>query len=50
MAEGSWTGGASVKGSEQDYLFEQFRVERGCLGYLFADRDSRQAALVDPEV
>jgi glyoxylase-like metal-dependent hydrolase (beta-lactamase superfamily II) len=36
--------------SGQDYHFEQFRVERGCLGYLVADRDSRQAAIVDPEV
>lgn len=35
---------------EQDYLFEQFRVERGCLGYVVADPETRQAALVDPEL
>jgi glyoxylase-like metal-dependent hydrolase (beta-lactamase superfamily II) len=35
--------------SGHDYLFEQFRVERGCLGYLIADPETRQAALVDPE-
>ena len=34
----------------QDYLFEQFRVERGCLGYLVADLETRWAALVDPEI
>jgi len=38
-----------VKGSEQGYLFEQFRVERGCLGYVVADPDARSAAIVDPE-
>ena len=38
-----------MKGSEQDYLFEQFRVERGCLGYVVADPDARSAAIVDPE-
>jgi len=39
-----------VKRIEQDYLFEQFRVERGCLGYIVADPDDRSAAIVDPEV
>ncbi len=39
-----------MKGSEQDYLFEQFRVERGCLGYVVADPDARTAAIVDPEL
>jgi glyoxylase-like metal-dependent hydrolase (beta-lactamase superfamily II) len=39
-----------VEGIEQDYLFEQFRVERGCLGYVVADPDTRTAAIVDPEV
>ena len=39
-----------MKGIVQDYLFEQFRVERGCLGYVVADPDSRTAAIVDPEV
>jgi glyoxylase-like metal-dependent hydrolase (beta-lactamase superfamily II) len=35
---------------EQDYLFEQFRVERGCLGYVVADPEARSAAIIDPEV
>lgn len=39
-----------MKKGEQGYLFEQFRVERGCLGYLVADPGTRQAALVDPEL
>ncbi len=39
-----------MKGSERDYLFEQFRVERGCLGYVVADPDTRRAAIVDPEL
>ena len=33
----------------EDYLFEQFRVARGCLGYVVADRKTRLAAIVDPE-
>jgi glyoxylase-like metal-dependent hydrolase (beta-lactamase superfamily II) len=32
------------------YLFEQFRVERGCQGYVVADEGTRRAAIVDPEV
>jgi sulfur dioxygenase len=32
------------------YVFEQFRVERGCLGYVVADRGTRRAAIVDPEI
>jgi glyoxylase-like metal-dependent hydrolase (beta-lactamase superfamily II) len=32
------------------YIFEQFRVERGCLGYVVADGETRHAAIVDPEV
>jgi glyoxylase-like metal-dependent hydrolase (beta-lactamase superfamily II) len=32
------------------YVFEQFRVERGCLGYVVADEKTRRAAIVDPEV
>jgi glyoxylase-like metal-dependent hydrolase (beta-lactamase superfamily II) len=32
------------------YVFEQFRVERGCLGYVVADEKSRRAAIVDPEL
>ncbi|MDQ4129073.1 MAG: MBL fold metallo-hydrolase, partial [Actinomycetota bacterium] len=39
-----------MEGSEQDYLLEQFRVERGCLGYVVADQDTRRAAIVDPEL
>lgn len=36
--------------AEPGYIFEQFRVARGCLGYLIADPKTRLAALVDPEV
>lgn len=32
------------------YVFEQFRVERGCLGYVVADPATHLAALVDPEM
>ncbi len=39
-----------MKRMEQDYLFEQFRVERGCLGYVVADPEARSAAIIDPEV
>ena len=31
-----------------DYLFEQFSVDRGCLGYVVAS--ARRAAIVDPEM
>ena len=37
-----------MKESDRDYLFEQFRVDRGCLGYIIAD--SRSAAIFDPEL
>jgi glyoxylase-like metal-dependent hydrolase (beta-lactamase superfamily II) len=42
----------SAKPDEEDpgYVFEQFRVERGCLGYVVADGETRQAAIVDPEL
>jgi glyoxylase-like metal-dependent hydrolase (beta-lactamase superfamily II) len=40
-------GGASVEESE-GYLFEQFRVDRGCLGYIVAS--ARRAAIIDPEL
>src|ERR1051325_7906643 len=40
-------GGASVDEREA-YLFEQFRVDRGCLGYVVAD--ARRAAIIDPEL
>ncbi len=39
-----------MKHIEQDYLFERFRVERGCLGYVVADPETRTAAIVDPEI
>jgi glyoxylase-like metal-dependent hydrolase (beta-lactamase superfamily II) len=35
--------------SPPGYVFEQFRVERGCLGYVVADPETRHAAIVDPE-
>jgi glyoxylase-like metal-dependent hydrolase (beta-lactamase superfamily II) len=38
-----------MKSEQQDYLFEQFKVERGCLGYIVADLETRLAAIVDPE-
>ncbi|HET7480641.1 MAG TPA: MBL fold metallo-hydrolase [Rubrobacteraceae bacterium] len=38
------------EGLEFDYIFEQFRVPRGCLGYLIADPETRLAAVVDPEL
>jgi len=41
----------SAKPDEENlgYVFEQFRVERGCLGYVVADEATRRAAIVDPE-
>jgi len=41
--------GGGLKQREGSYLFEQFRVARGCLGYVVADGKTREAALVDPE-
>ena len=38
-----------MKSEQQDYLFEQFKVERGCLGYVVADPETKLAAIVDPE-
>src|SRR5919112_2035137 len=32
------------------YVFEQFRVQRGCLGYVVAEEATRRAAIVDPEI
>lgn len=32
------------------YVFEQFRVDRGCLGYVVADPETHLAAIVDPEM
>ncbi len=40
----------AAEGAASGYLFEQFRVPRGCLGYVVADRKTRLAAIVDPEV
>jgi glyoxylase-like metal-dependent hydrolase (beta-lactamase superfamily II) len=50
-------GGAVVERREEEelekgppsYVFEQFRMERGCLGYIVADPETRAAAIVDPE-
>lgn len=39
-----------LEGGHPGYVFEQFRVERGCLGYVVADPETRRAAIVDPEV
>lgn len=46
VERGSAEGAARSPG----FLFEQFRVARGCLGYAVADPETRLAALVDPEV
>jgi glyoxylase-like metal-dependent hydrolase (beta-lactamase superfamily II) len=41
---------AAREGEESlGYVFEQFRVARGCLGYVVADETTRRAAIVDPE-
>ncbi len=37
-------------GERPGYVFERFRVERGCVGYVVADEETRQAAIVDPEI
>jgi glyoxylase-like metal-dependent hydrolase (beta-lactamase superfamily II) len=42
--------GARPDGEYQGYVFEQFRVERGCLGYVVASEKTRRAAIVDPEL
>jgi glyoxylase-like metal-dependent hydrolase (beta-lactamase superfamily II) len=41
---------ATSKNEQRDYLFEQVRVPRGCLGYIIADTETRLAAIVDPEL
>ncbi len=41
---------SAAAGSASGYIFEQFRVERGCLGYVIADPETRLAALVDPDL
>ena len=41
---------ADPEGPYLGYLFEQFRVERGCLGYVVAAEETRRAAIVDPEM
>jgi glyoxylase-like metal-dependent hydrolase (beta-lactamase superfamily II) len=40
----------TIRNERQDYIFEQFRVPRGCLGYVVADVETRLAAIVDPEL
>ncbi len=40
---------AEERKAHQEYVFEQFRVPRGCLGYLIADSKTKLAAIVDPE-
>jgi len=45
-ARKSTEGSTGVSG----YMFEQFRVPRGCLGYAVADPETKLAALVDPEL
>lgn len=39
-----------VEKAPDSYLFEQFRVPRGCLGYVVADPETKLAAIVDPEL
>jgi glyoxylase-like metal-dependent hydrolase (beta-lactamase superfamily II) len=39
-----------IEKEQWDYRFEQFRVPRGCLGYVVADAETRLAAIVDPEL
>lgn len=34
----------------EGYVFEQFRVPRGCLGYVVADPETRLAAIINPEL
>ncbi len=41
---------SASKRQQTDYIFEQVRVPRGCLGYVVADPHTRLAALVDPEL
>src|ERR671917_1302360 len=43
-------GADAAEGAASGYLFEQFRVPRGCLGYVVADPETRLAAIVDPEL
>ena len=40
----------ATRDEQRDYLFEQVRVPRGCLGYVIADPETRLAAIVDPEL
>jgi glyoxylase-like metal-dependent hydrolase (beta-lactamase superfamily II) len=47
---GSKGGRVDSNGKYIGYVFEQFRVERGCLGYVVADEETRRAAIVDPEL
>lgn len=38
------------RATKSDFVFEQFRVSRGCLGYVIADSETSLAAFVDPEI
>jgi sulfur dioxygenase len=40
----------STRDEQRNYFFEQVRVPRGCLGYVVADRETKLAAIVDPEL
>ncbi|MDQ3864426.1 MAG: MBL fold metallo-hydrolase [Actinomycetota bacterium] len=42
--------GSDGSAAAAGYILEQFRGERGCLGYVVADPGTRRAAIVDPEV
>ncbi len=42
--------GTEPEGEYKGYVFEQFRVARGCLGYVIASEKTRRAAVVDPDV
>jgi sulfur dioxygenase len=49
-AKKSGDGGERGPDGSREYVLEQFRIERGCLGYVVADPETRRAAIVDPEV
>jgi glyoxylase-like metal-dependent hydrolase (beta-lactamase superfamily II) len=50
MVEDLETQQEASKDEHRGYVFEQFRVPRGCLGYVVADPETRLAAIVDPEL
>ena len=49
-AGGKGGGRRSPAAGQGDFFFEQFRVPRGCLGYVVADPETGLAALIDPEL